>query len=539
MLLLLLRVPVTRSLRWPAWLVLASLLPLGCAHSSSPANVLPSTPDATSFDGASAEASAPITPGAGLDAAAGAWGSPDAMRSDGSDGGASKVDARGDGGQTVPPTVVASVKLSDPRQIIDGFGVSNAWISAPDPSIKTAVYDALFSLSKGAGLSILRNRIPFRENPMYDDQFLAKNADGTYLSTTNPDGSKTFTLNWSNWDLTNTSALLADIAAKGADYQVTKLLSTPWTPPNDSVNRWKLSDANKTIDYVSKPEQGGYLDPVHYADYADVLAQYALGYKAKMGVDLTALSLQNEPNFQAAYESADWSAQQFHDFLAVLKAEFTKKGVFAQLPNLQIAAPEDANFKEGLLVPTLSDPAVAGVVGIVAGHQYEFGPSNASSYAPPVLAVSSAAGKHLWMTEWSTAAWATDASIADGLVVARLIDEDLTLTNANAFFYWWAWGTGNGVLVVLPTKTSYVVPKRLFAMGQYSRFVRPGWRRVGTVDPPGVLLAAFEDPGATRVAVVAIHAGPAPTSFSLALDAGRFVGLTVTRTSATEDLANV
>ena len=46
---------------------------------------------------------------------------------------------------------------------------------------------------------------------------------------------------------------------------------------------------------------GGYLDPNHYADYADALADYVLGYRAKMGVDLTALSPQNEPNFRCTY----------------------------------------------------------------------------------------------------------------------------------------------------------------------------------------------------------------------------------------------
>jgi len=52
-----------------------------------------------------------------------------------------------------------------------------------------------------------------------------------------------------------------------------------------------VSDSYKTINY-NTPEVGGTLDPAHYADYADVLADYVLGYKAKMGVDLTVLSLQ-------------------------------------------------------------------------------------------------------------------------------------------------------------------------------------------------------------------------------------------------------
>ena len=535
-----------RRLNGPAALFAVALasaaLPLcGCGDSTTRVQPGAPTSDASSLDAFTAEAAAPSL-GSAADAAAaeGAGGGTDdsapAEAAGGRDDGAA-----GDGGEAGALNPTANVRLSEPRQIIDGFGVSNAWISAPDPSVRTAVYDALFSVTKGAGLSILRNRIPFRENPMYDDQFLAKKADGTYAYATNADGSKTFSLNWGNWDVTNTSALIAAIAAKGADYQVSTFLSTPWSPPNDSVNKWKLSDANKTIDYVNKPEQGGYLDPAHYGDYADVLADYVLGYKAKMGVDLSALSLQNEPSFQAGYESADWSAQQFHDFIAVLKTELTKKGVPTRVPNLRIVAPEDPNMKESLILPTLNDPSTAGTVGIVAAHQYELGPSNAPSYVAPVLSASAAKGKPIWMTEWSTAAWGTDATIADGLIVAQLLHQDLTITNVNAFFYWWAWGAGNSALVVLPTATSYVVPKRLYAMGQYSRFARPGWRRVATTTSPapGVSLTAFEDPTATRVAIVAINAGAAQARLPLSLDVGRLAGVTVYRTSATEDLANV
>jgi len=90
---------------------------------------------------------------------------------------------------------------------------------------------------QGSRLSILRNRVPFRENPSNDDKFINKNTDGTYKYTANSDGSKTFSLNWSNWDVSNTSTLISDINAAGADYQVTKFMSTPWTPPNNSIKQ--------------------------------------------------------------------------------------------------------------------------------------------------------------------------------------------------------------------------------------------------------------------------------------------------------------
>jgi glucuronoarabinoxylan endo-1,4-beta-xylanase len=435
---------------------------------------------------------------------------------------------------TLAPNTGANVRYSQAKQVIDGFGISNAWLYPP--ASKTGVYDALFSISKGAGLSILRNRVPFRENPTNDDKFVNKNTDGTYKYTANSDGSNTFSLNWSNWDVSNTSTLISDIKAAGADYQVTKFMSTPWTPPNNSISKWKVSDSYKTMNY-NTPEVGGTLDPAHYADYADVLADYVLGYKAKMGVDLTVLSLQNEPNFQCTYESADWTAAQFDTFFATLKTEFTKKGVFTQLPNLKIMAPEFANVKEDLVLPTLSDTNVSSVLGVVAAHQYEFGKSNVNSYSPPTLTNSLAAGKRTWMTEFSTAAWTADTSITDGLIVARLVHMDLVVAQMSAFLYWWAWGSGNCCLA----QSNGNQPKRLYAVGQYSRFVRPDWLRVDAVASPAssVYMSAFKNPAGNQVAVVAINTGTSIVPLALTIDAGRFGSLTTYRTSASENLANV
>jgi len=262
-----------------------------------------------------------------------------------------------------------------------------------------------------------------------------------------------------------------------------------------------------------------------------------LGYKAKMGVDLTVLSLQNEPNFQCTYESADWTAAQFDTFLGTLKTEFTKKGVFTQLPALKIMAPEFQSVKEDLVVPILNDSNVSALLGVVAVHQYDYTKSNASSYTTPTLTNSLAAGKRIWMTEFSTAAWTADTSITDGLVVARLVHMDLVVGQWSAFNYWWAWGSGNGCLA----QSNGNQPKRLYAVGQYSRFVRPDWIRVDAVASPAsnVYMSAFKNPAGNQVAVVAINTGTSIVALALTIDAGRFGSLTTYRTSASENLANV
>lgn len=448
-------------------------------------------------------------------------------------GGMSQTDGQGGVIEITAP----NVRLGQPAQAIDGFGVNTAWIGPPtNATAKAQVYEALFSISKGLGLSMVRHRIPFRENTRYDDKFVRKNPDGTYQSTTNADGSKTFALDWSNWDLRNTAQLIADLEKLGPDYQLTKIISVPWTPPNNSVSKWKIPDnITPTLDYVDAPEVGGSLAPEVYADYADLLADYALGFSENMLAELTALSLQNEPNFKCDYESANWSAAQFHDFMLVLEAEFTKKGVFARLPYLRIIAPEYQNVSEELVLPTLADPRTASVLGILGVHQYGYGKGRTSGYTVPVMRQALAAGKPVWMTEWSSAEWGADPSMANGLLLANLIHMDLTVGQMNAFLYWWGWGDGTNTLLVVDTDSWAVgIPKRAYVLGHWSRFVRPGYVRIDTDARPGknVLLSAFKSPAGDQVVIVAVNSGAKDVSLPLQLDVGAFGPLTAYRTSA-------
>ena len=441
----------------------------------------------------------------------------------GSTSNAGSVSFAGSPSNTSPVKSVVKVNYGVAHQKLEGFGVATAWGTIPP----AAQLDAFFSISKGAGLSILRNRIPFRESPTNDDNFMG---GGNYDYTTtgsDEDAYKTFTLNWANWDLTATRKLIR-VLNSNADYQVPTYFSTPWTPPNNDTSRWKLGVA----DYVNAPEVGGYLDPAHYQDYADLLADYVLGFQSNMGVPLTALSLQNEPNYQVTYESADWSAEQFHSFLAVLRSEFTKKGVFDTLPGLTIMAPEDPNFKEDLILPSLADADTASLVGIVGAHQYEFGPWNVTSYAPKPLTASLAAGKRVWVTEWNTDAFTGKTPLDTALLLAGLIQTDLTTASVSAYVHWWYKDL---------VDSAGHPNKNLWAIGQFSRFVRPGSSLVEAPTNVGkdLLIAAFKDAAETELTLVAVNRGTIDTTFAIELTAGTLGPISSYRTSASEDMKNL
>jgi O-glycosyl hydrolase len=81
--------------------------------------------------------------------------------------------------------------------------------------------------------------------------------------------------------------------------------------------------------------------------------------------------------------------------------------------------------------------------------------------------------------------------------------------------------------------------KRLWVMGNFSGFVRPGWKRVGTsgTTPSGVLVSAYIDPANSSLSIVAINSNTSASSVSFYIAGTPPCSLTPYETSASKDLA--
>jgi O-glycosyl hydrolase len=331
------------------------------------------------------------------------------------------------------PTV--TINWSDVHQQIDGFGASSA---ATGDGITSTQADLFWSTTSGVGLSLLRVQIE---------------SNGTY-----PD--------------------LATMQ-KAQDRGV-KIWGTPWSPPASMKSNGSTTN-------------GGSLLASDYQAYANYLSSYVLGLKNSYGINLYALSIQNEPDYTATWDSCIWTGQQFHDFLRNnLLPTFSKNGVTAK-----IIMPEESGWKFDLATATLNDSVTAAGVSIIAGHNYD-----GASAAPYPLGQNQ--GKHLWETEVSTFE-TFDPSMTNGLKWAKKINDWMTIANANAWHYWWLIdGNGDNEALLGPSGQT---TKRLYVMGNYSKFVRPGYYRIGTSASPvgGVLVSAYKNTSSGKFAIVAIN----------------------------------
>jgi glucuronoarabinoxylan endo-1,4-beta-xylanase len=271
--------------------------------------------------------------------------------------------------------------------------------------------------------------------------------------------------------------------ARAAQARGASVWAAPWSPPG----AWKSngSDVN-----------GGRLLPEFYDDWAARLADFAVSLEQD-GVPLIYLSAQNEPGWVAAWETCVWTAAELLQFVR----DHLGPALQARGATVPLLVPESNDWLRlrEFADPLLADPLAASYVGVIAVHAYGGSPF---AYTTP-----SDKGKEFWETEWSTPV--LGAGMASGLDVARSIHNHLTTANMNAWHYWWV-TDGNvnqaGALIQAGTAT-----KRLWVMGNFSRFVRPGSRRVSAEiqNPPAtpaVYVCAFRNDAAARLIVVAINA---------------------------------
>ena len=234
-------------------------------------------------------------------------------------------------------------------------------------------------------------------------------------------------------------------------------------------------------------------------NYASQLANYVAGMKNSYGVNLYALSIQNEPDAGVnTYEACQWTGAQFHDFVTNLNNALVAKGV----GTTKIILPESENWASnpGLYTPTLNDPNAAASVSIIANHNYVGDNVTGDTSIPAAQSVS---GKAVWETEVSQFG-SYDGSITNALYWAGRVHLFMTAAQANAWHYWWLFpfGPDNQGLV----DTNGFPAKRMYALGQFARFVRPNYFRINVGNNTGsALVSAYKDSASPNFAIVAIN----------------------------------
>ena len=269
-----------------------------------------------------------------------------------------------------------------------------------------------------------------------------------------------------------------------------KVLGTPWTPPAS------MKSNGNTV--------GGTLNPSQYAAYASYLKQAA----GSIGLDY--VSMQNEPDASVSYESCSWTGSTMATWCANNASAVGKP----------IVMPESESFNTSYSDPTLNNTTARNNITFVGGHIY--GPT------PFVYANALNHGKHVWMTEH----YNNGTDIGTALTDARECSECMN-AQWSAYFWWYAFYSGAACDLVngsTPQLNGY-------ALGQFARFVRPGYVMVGTTYNPSSNVYVTAYTGGGTLVIVAINQGGSSVSQPFALQNVSPSSVTPTVTSGSANMS--
>ncbi len=432
-------------------------------------------------------------------------------------------------------------------QTIDHFAASDAWTFQAagtwSPAIKNHIADLLFSTDRGIGLSCWRF-----------------NVGGGSQSTSISDplhAPQTFEVAPGRYDWhrqTPEQWFLVAARARGVDQFLAFVNSPPMRMTRTGLTNSAADDASPTN---LKPGSEG-----PYAAYlADVLAHFrddgVLNDPAHR-IAFRYVSPVNEPNNPWPGGKQEGNRADNATIRRIVLA--LRDALAARRLDVQIVAPESGDAAAMLGPATgpttrygqpvgdyvdsfTADPALADALGhTLCHHLYGSADGPGLRHAADALAarMSHHPGWKLWMTEICIMEPHRDLGIAPALHLAAIVHATLAREGAAAFGWWTALSAVDYKDGLLYTDwrhpgdpESVSDSKMLWALGNYSRFVRPGFVRVAltgdsvaaqaardrrpatrpaatrAATAEGLLGSAYLDPRTGRLVIVYVNDGPA------------------------------
>jgi O-Glycosyl hydrolase len=375
-----------------------------------------------------------------------------------------------------PQTV--RVNLRRPRQRIEGFGSAFIVWAGPRPFYNDAVFDLA---TKDLGVSLLR--IPMAQ------EFEGPNDDN------DPNH-----FHWPGYRLGAWSG------ETGIDYRVgllkafkdrgvTRFLASTWSPPAYCKTQRGVTN-------------GGYLRMDRMDEFAEYMAAWVILAKKNYGVDIGAVTLQNELLFNHTFRSCVYHGYGVREQVRAVMRKFKREGITSQ-----ILIPEDMMMVDRMLEyiqPTMQDPETRNFPGHFCTHR--LGGFDAVRKWREATAPYQ---RQTWMTETSGHPQTWDGA----LKMASDMHDYLVGGDISAWVYWQLTDTprAGAYALMVDGKPS---PK-YYAAKHFYRYVRPGAVRVeSTLEQGEVVASAYRHDADGTLTLVLINKGAAPAEVVIEVEGG-------------------
>ena len=450
------------------------------------------------------------------------------------------------GGAAPAAAATATTVTIDPGlqyQTIQGWGTSLAWWAEGaggwnDAGQRNRLADALFDPTTGLGLNVVRYNIggygpgetctaPFRTGgaaPSYEP------APGQWRFDADP---------------TQVGMLRAAVD-RGADHVDAIAYSAPvWMTRNGCTQGAAPTPGQRTADN---------LDPAHYQDFADYLATVATHLRGE-GLPVDTIDPFNEPSITAWVGNAQQEGmnvdEQGRASVIAKLAKRLQRGGPAQA--IGISGPDEATTPAAaseVAGYSLTDPDVRSDITQLNAHNYQGASTSDATFGN----LGTRDNTPVWMSEWgdygTTAGGQTPDQMGTALDLSQRIVKNEDQMHPAAWVAWQGvdgpvdggdindlWGLvwanitpGASTPVSCPADeqdpdypTTLCYPKRYWAMGNYSKYVRPGAIMLHAADSNTF---ATYDAGARQLVIVTTNPTTSAVQRSFDLSGFASVGST-------------
>jgi glucuronoarabinoxylan endo-1,4-beta-xylanase len=399
------------------------------------------------------------------------------------------------GSSAVSCSDIIAVNWSSPQQIIDGFGAAGAGVV----ETLTPKQMDFFYTSSGIGLQWYRMQIYPDLKDCQTDQETVPNGNGSCVTVS------------SGPTIASEDLSMAQAAvARGA-----RVFASELSPPGSMKDNGAFQTGGNMIG-----------NSTNYSNLANIQAAFVTLMERTYRVPIYAISPQNEPEISQHYPSCMWTTTQLHDYIPYLRSALNRAGHSI----VKIIVAEDTPWGINIAAAPMDDATTAADVAIVASHGY------AVPKPRGPLSFKNDTGHHVWETEVSDSG-NYDGTITSALNYASQIHYYLANAQANYWGYWLLDANGGFTDNEALTDENSNIAKRAYAIGNWSRFVLPGWHMVSVTNSTSLLVTAFINPAGNAGTVVAVNNGSSPVSVTFSVGTTMGSGVTPYLTSSSESLA--
>jgi len=410
---------------------------------------------------------------------------------------------------------------NEQHQTIEGFGASAAWwaqdVGGWEDEKRNQIVRLLFNTEDGIGLSVYRYNI---------GGGLANNIQDPWRTA------ETFEVSLGVYDWSRDANAVWVMKAAQAE-GVNQFVAFVNSPP-----------ARMTISGFTTGEAKGKtnIKPEMYDEFAQYMVDVVRHLQEDEGIPIGWISPVNEPqwawNFENAQEGSHYGPAEVLEVTRALIRAIDANGL-----DVKVTAFESGEWKKSQVYidKLLKDPEVAPRLEHIALHSYW---SEADDKKPIVNFIErNFPGTKIWQTEWTEMKEGRDVKMPSALVLANTIHEDLTVGGVTSWQYWIAVSRylyRDGLIYVNLSDREIIETKRLWAMGNYSRYIHPGYVRVGTdVNSNGLSVTAYQSPESNQFVVVVINNEKESITANVAGVPAEFTQVSQYETSAQNNLGEV